>query len=95
MREAAEWLKNRLERAGLEVRGKKISTLFPSFSELERRPCMLMNDNTQRVEILETEGPHPVVYGEWLKGGPGKPTVLIYGHYDVQVGGGRDQSTVF
>jgi len=26
---------------------------------------------------------HPVVYGEWLKA-DGKPTVLIYGHYDVQ-----------
>ena len=26
---------------------------------------------------------HPVVYAEWLKA-PGKPTVLIYGHYDVQ-----------
>jgi acetylornithine deacetylase/succinyl-diaminopimelate desuccinylase-like protein len=26
---------------------------------------------------------HPIVYGEWL-GAPGKPTVLIYGHYDVQ-----------
>ena len=35
-----------------------------------------------RVEIYQTEG-HPVVYGEWL-GAPGKPTVLIYGHYDVQ-----------
>jgi acetylornithine deacetylase/succinyl-diaminopimelate desuccinylase-like protein len=23
------------------------------------------------------------VYGEWL-GAPGKPTVLVYGHYDVQ-----------
>lgn len=34
------------------------------------------------VEIHETEG-HPIVYGEWL-GAPGKPTVLIYGHYDVQ-----------
>ncbi len=27
---------------------------------------------------------HPVVYGEWLKAGAEKPTVLIYGHYDVQ-----------
>jgi acetylornithine deacetylase/succinyl-diaminopimelate desuccinylase-like protein len=35
------------------------------------------------VEILPTEG-HPVVYGEWLKGGKSAPTVLIYGHYDVQ-----------
>ncbi len=26
---------------------------------------------------------NPVVYAEWL-GAPGKPTVLIYGHYDVQ-----------
>ncbi|OGU99995.1 MAG: peptidase M20, partial [Ignavibacteria bacterium RIFOXYA2_FULL_37_17] len=35
-----------------------------------------------RVEIFKTEG-HPVVYSEWL-GAPGKPTVLVYGHYDVQ-----------
>lgn len=26
---------------------------------------------------------HPVVYGEWL-GAPGRPTILVYGHYDVQ-----------
>jgi acetylornithine deacetylase/succinyl-diaminopimelate desuccinylase-like protein len=30
-----------------------------------------------------TTGGHPVVYGEWL-GAPGKATVLVYGHYDVQ-----------
>lgn len=34
------------------------------------------------VKVYKTEG-HPIVYGEWL-GAPGKPTVLIYGHYDVQ-----------
>ena len=28
-------------------------------------------------------GGHPVVYGEWL-GAPGKRTLLVYGHYDVQ-----------
>ena len=32
--------------------------------------------------IIETGG-EPLVYGEWL-GAPGKPTVLFYGHYDVQ-----------
>ncbi|HET9909655.1 MAG TPA: dipeptidase [Anaerolineales bacterium] len=35
------------------------------------------------VEILPTAG-HSVVYGESLKGGDSTPTVLIYGHYDVQ-----------
>jgi len=35
------------------------------------------------VEILPTAG-HSVVYGEWLNGGDTAPTVLIYGHYDVQ-----------
>jgi acetylornithine deacetylase/succinyl-diaminopimelate desuccinylase-like protein len=32
--------------------------------------------------LIETPG-NPVVYGEWL-GAPGKPTILFYGHYDVQ-----------
>jgi len=35
-----------------------------------------------RVEVVPTAG-HPVVYAEWL-GAPGKPTALLYGHYDVQ-----------
>jgi acetylornithine deacetylase/succinyl-diaminopimelate desuccinylase-like protein len=33
-------------------------------------------------EILDTAG-HPVVLAEW-RGAPGAPTVLVYGHYDVQ-----------
>ena len=36
----------------------------------------------ENVEVMPTEG-HPVVYGDWLKAA-GKPTILIYGHYDVQ-----------
>ena len=34
------------------------------------------------IQILPTGG-HPVVYGEWLHA-EGKPTVMIYGHFDVQ-----------
>jgi acetylornithine deacetylase/succinyl-diaminopimelate desuccinylase-like protein len=36
----------------------------------------------QQVAVMETAG-HPVVYGEWLGAGPDKPTLLVYGHYDV------------
>ena len=32
--------------------------------------------------LIPTAG-HPVVYADWL-GAPGRPTLLIYGHYDVQ-----------
>ncbi len=35
------------------------------------------------VQVMPTGG-HPVVYGQWLGAGADKPTVLIYGHYDVQ-----------
>ena len=34
-------------------------------------------------EVIATPG-HPVVLGEWRGAGPDAPTVLIYGHYDVQ-----------
>ena len=36
----------------------------------------------ENVQVLPTAG-HPVVYGDWLHAA-GKPTVLIYGHFDVQ-----------
>jgi acetylornithine deacetylase/succinyl-diaminopimelate desuccinylase-like protein len=36
-----------------------------------------------RVEFIESEGRNPLVYGEWM-GAPGKPVLLMYGHYDVQ-----------
>jgi len=34
-------------------------------------------------EVIQTPG-HPVVLGEWRGAGAGRPTVLVYGHYDVQ-----------
>src|SRR2546425_8408658 len=36
----------------------------------------------QNVRLVSTLG-NPVVYGDWLSA-PGAPTVLFYGHYDVQ-----------
>lgn len=36
----------------------------------------------ENIEVIPTER-HPLVYADWLHA-PGKPTVLCYGHYDVQ-----------
>lgn len=36
----------------------------------------------KQTQIMETGG-HPLVYAEWT-GAPGKPTILLYGHFDVQ-----------
>lgn len=42
----------------------------------------LSTAGAENVEVLPTGG-HPVVYGDWLHA-EGKPTILVYGHFDVQ-----------
>jgi acetylornithine deacetylase/succinyl-diaminopimelate desuccinylase-like protein len=42
----------------------------------------LLEAGADKAEVMETKG-HPVVYGEKIID-PSKPTVLVYGHYDVQ-----------
>ena len=37
----------------------------------------------EKAEVIDLPGGPPYVYGEWLKA-PGKPTVLLYAHHDVQ-----------
>ncbi len=43
---------------------------------------MIRNAGIDNAELIQGQG-HPLVYAEWM-GAPGKPTVLLYGHYDVQ-----------
>ena len=42
----------------------------------------LKDAGLKNVKVIKTPK-HPLVYADWLNA-PGKPTVLIYGHYDVQ-----------
>lgn len=42
----------------------------------------LLDSGADKAEVMETAG-HPVVYGEKIVD-PSRPTVLVYGHYDVQ-----------
>jgi acetylornithine deacetylase/succinyl-diaminopimelate desuccinylase-like protein len=44
---------------------------------------LLDNAGLDDVSLLETAG-GPAVYGEWLGAGPHAPTVMVYGHHDVQ-----------
>ena len=75
------------------LEGLKAFLRIPSISTLsEHKPDIrraaefaaneLRNAGMTSVELIEGQG-NPLVYAEWL-GAPGKPTVLFYGHYDVQ-----------
>jgi acetylornithine deacetylase/succinyl-diaminopimelate desuccinylase-like protein len=44
---------------------------------------LLRDAGLEHVTLLETQG-LPAVYGDWLHAGPDAPTVLVYGHHDVQ-----------
>jgi acetylornithine deacetylase/succinyl-diaminopimelate desuccinylase-like protein len=69
------------------LRIPSISTLPESQEDVQRAAHWLTdklsNIGLQNVKILPTAG-HPIVYADWLQAGPTAPTLLIYGHYDVQ-----------
>src|SRR5712692_9473408 len=68
------------------LRIPSISTLPEHAGDIRRAAeyaaDQLKHSGFEHVEVISTQR-HPLVYGDWLKV-PGKPTVLIYGHYDVQ-----------
>jgi acetylornithine deacetylase/succinyl-diaminopimelate desuccinylase-like protein len=75
------------------LEGLKAFLRIPSISALsEHKPDIrraaefardeLLKAGMTSAELIEGEG-NPLVYAEWL-GAPGKPTILFYGHYDVQ-----------
>ena len=80
------------------LRIPSISTLPEHAGDVRRAAEFVANGlreaGLENVRLIETsteaagEKPgrngHPLVYGEWLGAGAGKPTVLLYGHYDVQ-----------
>jgi len=68
------------------LRIPSISTL-PENNEATHRAADFVVDHLcaaglEHVELIETDR-HPLVYADWLHA-PGKPTVLCYGHFDVQ-----------
>jgi len=69
------------------LRIPSISTSPEHRDDIQRAGEWLVNRMREiglsRAEIIPTAG-QPVVYGEWLGAGPDAPTLLIYGHYDVQ-----------
>ena len=68
------------------LRIPSISTLPDHAADIHRAAefvaASLKTAGMENVEIISTAG-HPLVYADWLHA-PGKPTVLCYGHYDVQ-----------
>jgi acetylornithine deacetylase/succinyl-diaminopimelate desuccinylase-like protein len=68
------------------LRIPSISTLPEHANDIRRTAewiaAQLRGLGMEHVEIFPTKG-HPIVYASW-NGAPGAPTVLIYGHYDVQ-----------
>lgn len=64
------------------IRQPSISTQNIGIAECAELEAALLRKAGLETQFLDSPR-YPMVYGEWL-GAPGKPTVLFYGHYDVQ-----------
>ncbi len=91
MQQVIEWLTE--NRAALAqdladlVKIQSISTDGQHQKEIEDSATLtceqMRRAGLQNVEILRCGDSYPYAYGEWL-GAPGKPTVFLYAHHDVQ-----------
>ena len=77
-----------LERMLTLIRFPSVST-DPAFAEGMRGAREFLLDRLQaigltNVQLLEVPGGQPAVFGAWTGAGPDRPTIMIYGHYDVQ-----------
>jgi acetylornithine deacetylase/succinyl-diaminopimelate desuccinylase-like protein len=91
MKDILDWLSNNHIRLIDDLRQlvaiPSISTDLQHQAEIDQS-AGLVKQQMQRaglnnVELLSEDGSNPYVYGEWL-GAPGKPTVFLYAHHDVQ-----------
>jgi acetylornithine deacetylase/succinyl-diaminopimelate desuccinylase-like protein len=77
------FLKNLVDLASIP----SVSTNPSNIPDMQRAAHKLSEHLTsigmETVRIYPTQG-HPIVYGEKLTAPPGNPTMLVYGHYDVQ-----------
>src|SRR5690242_12349699 len=68
------------------LRIPSISTLSEHKSDIRKAAEFVRSElekaGLQQAQLIEGEG-NPLVYAEWQQA-PGKPTLLLYGHYDVQ-----------
>ncbi|MFO0803669.1 MAG: M20/M25/M40 family metallo-hydrolase [Gemmataceae bacterium] len=91
MKQATDWLEKNHEQI---VRGLADLVAIPSIStdgehtaEIDRTATLtatqMREAGLDNVEVLRVGNSLPYVYGEWL-GAPGKPTVFLYAHHDVQ-----------
>jgi acetylornithine deacetylase/succinyl-diaminopimelate desuccinylase-like protein len=91
MRDVLSWLKdneaNQVQSLADLVAIPSISTDGDHAKELEQSAALtceqMRSAGLENVDILRSGDSYPYAYGEWL-GAPGKPTVFLYAHHDVQ-----------
>src|SRR5207249_6727805 len=91
MKDVQDWLKQNHQSLVNDLANlvaiPSISTDGEHQSEIEKTATLVTEQmrrtGLENVEVLRSSNSNPFAYGEWL-GAPGKPTVFLYAHHDVQ-----------